>query len=88
MSSAEAEYYAIVKAASVALGMKSMYRDMGVTIDIHVHTDAEAAKGVATRTGLGGVRHMAVHYLWVQERVNNGDIVLRKVWGNDNPADL
>ena len=87
-SSGEAEYYGLVKASSVGLGVVSMYRDMGVNVKLHVHTDAEAAKGIATRTGLGSMRHLAVHYLWVQERVRNGDIVLHKVRGDFNPADL
>ena len=88
LSSGEAEYYGVVKAASVALGCKSMFMDMGVKVGVYVHTDAEAAKGIANRTGLGRTRHIAVHYLWVQERVRNGDISLHKVKGSDNPADL
>ena len=88
LSSGEAEYYGVVKAASVALGIRSMLRDMNVNIDLHVHTDAEAAKGIANRTGLGKTRHIAVHYLWVQERVRSGDFTLHKVRGEVNPADL
>ena len=55
---------------------------------IHLFTDAEAAKGIASRTGLGKTRHIDVHYLWVQERVRDGSIRLHKVRGTDNPADL
>ena len=88
LSSGEAEYYGVVKAASVGLRCKSMYMDINIPIAVHVHTDAEAAKGIASRTGLGKTRHIAVHYLWVQERVRTGDICLKKVLGNDNPADL
>ena len=50
-------------------------------------SDAEAAKGIASRTGLGTMRHLAVHYLWVQERVRAGEITLHRVRGVDNPAD-
>ena len=65
-----------------------MLADMAYCVKLHVHIDAEAAKGIASRTGLGKTRHIAVHYLWVQERVRNGDIVLHKVKGTVNPADL
>ena len=65
-----------------------MFMDVGVRLAIYVHTDAEAAKGIASRTGLGRLRHIAVHYLWVQERVKNGDISLKKVKGTCNLADL
>ena len=87
-SSGEAEYYGVVKGASIGLGLKAILADMGVSIDIEVLTDALAAKGVATRKGLGGTRHIEVHYLWVQEKVANKDIKISKVWGRENPADL
>ena len=88
LSSGEAEYYGVVKAASVALGARSMMKDLGHEVSIIVHTDAEAAKGIASRMGLGKTRHIDVHYLWVQERVRSGDLVLQKVKGTENPADL
>ena len=88
LSSGEAEYYGLVKASSVGLGIRSMLRDMGVNIGLHVFTDAEAARGIATRRGLGRTRHIEVHYLWVQERVASKDIVLHRVKGQANPADL
>ena len=88
LSSGEAEYYGVVKAASIGLGVRSMFADLGINMNIEVLTDATAAKGIATRKGLGKVRHMAVHYLWVQERVAQGDLKLSKVWGKENPADL
>ena len=88
LSSGEAEYYGVVKASSVGLGCRALLNDLNMKTSITVHTDAEAAKGIASRTGLGKTRHIDVHYLWVQERVRNGDIVLKKVLGTQNPADL
>ena len=88
LSSGEAEYYGVVKASSVALGCRAMARDFNISLSIHVHTDAEAAKGIAARTGLGRTRHIEVHYLWVQEKVRSGEVVLHKVKGVSNPADL
>ena len=88
LSSGEAEFYGVVKASSIGLGVQSMFVDMGIQLELEVHTDAEAAKGIASRRGLGKVRHVAVHYLWVQERVAAGDLVLRKVLGKLNPADV
>ena len=88
LSSGEAEYYGVVKAASVGLGIKSMLTDLGFKLELEVLTDASAAKGIASRRGLGKTRHVAVHFLWVQERVRSGDLTLSKVWGGGNPADL
>ena len=88
LSSGEAEFYGVVKASSVGLGCRAMLQDMGLSMTLHVHTDAEAAKGIASRTGLGSTRHIAVHFLWVQERVRVHDLSLHKVLGTANPADL
>ena len=88
-SSGEAEYYGIVKASSTGLGIKSMMQDLGIHMSLEVLTDATAAKSMASRKGLGrAARHVEVHYLWVQERVCRGDIIMSKVPGEQNPADL
>ena len=39
--------------------------------------------GLSKRT-----RHIAVHHLWIQERVESGDVVVKKVAGEKNPADV
>ena len=50
-------------------------------------TDSSAAKGMASRKGLGKVRHVEVNQLWVQQKVGAGEIELRKVEGANNLAD-
>ncbi len=42
-----------------------MARDLGVSIGVNVKTDASAAKGIASRKGLGKVRHIDVSQLWL-----------------------
>lgn len=88
ISSAEAEFYGIVKAASVGLGIQSSLKDLGSHLSLQMYTDASAAQAMASRRGLGKVKHMDVQYLWVQERINQGDISISKVPGTENPADL
>ena len=88
LSSGEAEYYGCVKAASVALGMRAMYADFGHEVKLVVNTDASTAKAIAMRKGLGKVRHMAVHLLWLQERVALNDIAIHKILGSSNPSDI
>ena len=88
LSSAEAEYYGLVKGACQLMGMVSLMKDFGITVMGRIHIDSSAAKGIASRTGLGKVRHIAVHLLWVQERLRNKDFELLKCKGTDNPADL
>ena len=87
LSSGEAEYYGLVKGSSHAMGIRSLAADMGVDMSIRVRTDSSAAKGIASRAGLGKVRHIEVAQLWVQEKVRNGEITLEKVDGKVNLAD-
>ena len=72
LSSGEAEYYGIVKGASIGLGLRIMMRDFGVDMTIRINTDASAAKGIARRRGLSKVRHIEVNQLWIQDRIASG----------------
>ena len=87
LSSGEAEYYGIVKGASTGLGIRSALRGLGCSVRLAVHTDSSAAKGMASRKGLGKVRHVEVNQLWVQETVGSGEIELKKIDGTSNLAD-
>ena len=79
LSTAEAEYYAMVKGASQALGVQAMLTDLGIDSPITECVDATAAKAISMRRGLGKVRHLDVHQLWIQARTADGTISLRKV---------
>ena len=88
LSSGEAELYALVKGASQAVGIMSMMMDYGIKAEGIVHTDATAAIGIAHRVGLGRTRHINVQYLWIQEKVQEKQLTIKKIGTNDNPADL
>ena len=87
LSSGEAEFYGIVKGASIGMGLRSVLNDLGVGCRLGIHTDASAAKAIASRKGLGKVRHIEVNQLWIQDRVGSGDVELHKIAGTVNPAD-
>ena len=54
LSSGEAEYYGLVKAASVSNGVKTIMKDMGVELSepTVIKADASAAIGIANRIGI------------------------------------
>ena len=87
LSSGEAEYYGMVKGASNALGIVGMLRDLGVESGIDLYTDASAAKGIASRRGLGKVRYIELCELWLQDQVARGRIAVHKVPGQENISD-
>ena len=89
LSSGEVEYYGLVKAASVALGVKSISEDLGMRFPgkICIRADASAAIGIANRVGIGKVRHIEVNQLWLQEKVYEGKMEIVKVRSEENMAD-
>ena len=88
LSSGGAELSGICRGASIALGLQSIAADLGLSLKIHIHTDATAAIGICRRRGLGKIRHLHVSDLWVQDRLKRGDFLLSKIAGSENPADI
>ena len=88
LSSGEAEYYGVLRAAGIALGHRSLLVDLGLRLPCRVWTDSSAAIGICARQGLGKMRHIECHTLWIQQRLRQGDFELRKIRGEVNPPDL
>ena len=86
--SGEAELYATVVAASEGLGMKAMAKDFGMSLDPYLNVDASAAIGIMQRKGLGKLRHLDTQSLWTQDAVRQRRVIVEKVKGTENPADL
>ena len=87
LSSGEAEYYGMVKGASVGLGIQSVLRDFEINVKLTLKSDASAAIAIASRRGLGKVRHIEVCQLWLQEKVRSGEVKVVKVGTDENVAD-
>ena len=87
LSSGEAEYYGMVKGASVGLGIQSVLRDFEIKVMLTLKSDASAAIAIASRRGLGKVRHIEVCQLWLQEKVRSGEVKVVKVGTDENVAD-
>ena len=88
LSSGESEYSGIVKGMSGGLGMVATTKDMKMELGLTVQTDSSSAKAMATRRGLGKVRHIASELLWVQQVVAKQRAQLQKIDGKTNTADL
>ena len=88
LSSGEAEFYAAVKGCKEGIGMRALLADLGVAVKVEVVQDSTAAKGTATRIGIGKIKHLDTGWLWIQEVVKAGMVTLKKINGKVNPADL
>jgi len=88
LSSGEAEFYGVLKAAGAGLGVQSLLQDVGQKVSLRVWTDSSAAIGICGRQGLGKLRHIETHTLWVQQALRTKRFALHKVAGEANPGDL
>ena len=87
LSSGEAEFYALCRGAASGLGLISYLADLGIQGTLRCHSDSSAARSVASRRGLGKLRHVHTRYLWLQSQVAAKTLSLRCVLGTQNPAD-
>ena len=90
VSTGEAEYSGLIATSSTALREQAMMADWGRKLSVNIAMDASAGISMASRRGLGKVKHIDTCYLWVQEIVEMGRIRIRlkKVSTQDMLADL
>ena len=88
LSSAEAELVAAVKLSTEVLGITQLAADWGLRMQGKIYVDSSAAIGVVHRRGAGKLRHVRVGTFWIQEKVEDKELEVRKVKGDGNPADL
>jgi len=90
LSSAEAEFYAMIEATTRAKGIVNVMSEIGFNISepIHLFTDSSAAKSFVSRQGLGKMKHLEIRDLWLQREVGMNRVIVHKVDGTLNPADL
>ena len=55
-----------------------MMADLGMTTQVRVWTDSNAAKVTASRRGLGKTRHVELKYLSLQEMTKSGRVKMRR----------
>ena len=90
LSSGEAEYYALLRGAVEALGLAAATEELGFAFRWapRLGSDSNAARGVASRHGLGRLKHMELKYLWLQQVLRQGRLALARQPGEENFADL
>jgi hypothetical protein len=91
LSSAEAEFYAMIEGVTRAKGLMVLAKELGfseLSNVVHLGTDSSAAKSFVSRRGLGKMRHLEIRDLWLQKEVLEGKVEISKIPGEENPADL
>jgi hypothetical protein len=87
-SSGEAELYGASSVAFDGRLIKELFEWLGFEVVYNLHTDSSSAKSMINRDGVGGVKHLDVRALWLQQEREKNGLKVRKVAGERNPADL
>ena len=88
ISSGEAEYYSLVTLIAEICGIRSLALDWNLNYKITVNMDTTAAMSIASRRGLGKVKHVDTIFLWIQERIEQLKITLHKKHTSEMLADM
>ena len=92
LSSAESELYAMCSAVTEAVHLSNLLSETCITQQtpkIHLYSDSQSAIAINQRSGPGKKsKHIQIRYLFVQDMVQNGAVVLHKVHTDNNCSDL
>ena len=72
LSSAGAEFMAMIKGVQEALALRTVLLEMGIDATIQVFTDSSAAKASAEKPGLMHIRHKQLKELFLKQIVQKG----------------
>ena len=70
------------------MSVRALLEDWGEKYDLAVYNASSAARGIASRRGLGKLRHVQMRYLWIQETITNNDFKLLQIGTKLNTADV
>eukprot|EP00971_Amphidinium_carterae_P302584 6012500-Amphidinium_carterae.3 len=89
MSSGESELRALSRASCDTLWAREVCKDCGILVGcVKVVTDASAVWNNATKLGPGRICHLRLADAFVKECVMTHQLVLVKILGLENAADL
>ncbi len=91
LSSGEAELYAAVTAVKVGCeikGVKSLCKDLGLEVSMHLYGDAKATIGMLSRKGVGTMKHVETNVFLLQSLVSSKTLTVHKIHTDHNFADI
>ena len=91
LSTAEAEYVALVHAGKTIVWIKNFLDELGLHTNdtLLIRGDNKGSGSIATKTiNYGRARHIRLAYFWLRERVRERSLKVVHIPGTQNPADI
>ena len=79
----------MVRGGQVGLSLRCTYQDLGILMKVEIQSDSSTSNSLTDRLGAGQLtKHIDTRYLWIQERVQDGDFSFKKVLAAKDCADV
>ena len=78
-SNGEAEFYGLSAIASEMMFVLNLLNELGFHFRGRIHADSSSARSIATRKGVGKVKHREIRSLHVQDLVQRMFFVVHKI---------
>ena len=89
LTAGETEFHAVVKGGQVGLSLRSIHSDLGILMKVEIQSDSSTANSLTDRFRAGPrTKHTDTRYFWIQERVQDGDLSIKKVLASKNCVDV
>ena len=89
LSSAESEFIAAVSAIADGIYLKRLLEKvLNHKVLLELRMDSSAARALLKKQGVQRTRHISTGLLWVEDKVAAGEVSVKPVAGQTNPADI
>ena len=68
--------------------MRSLLEEWGIDMQLRLKTDSSVANALSQRLGVGKMKHMQTRFLWLQQAVQWGQLIIVPVPTKLNYADI
>ena len=88
LSSCEAEFYAASACAGELLGLAELFKQIHYKVSVRLEMDSDSARHILQRRGPGGLKHIEIRCLSVQQWIRDKRLSVSRVDTKNNTADL
>ena len=88
LSSREAEFHAASACAGELLGLAELFKELHYDVAVRLEMDSDSARHPLQRRGPGGLKHIEIRCLAIQQWVRARRLSARRVDTMNNTADL
>ena len=88
LSLCEAEFYAASTCARELLGLAEFFKELHYDVAVRLEMDSDSARNILQRRGAGGLEHIEIRCLAIQQWVREKRLSVSRVDTKNNTADI